>query len=147
MALSTVSAILKRIGLGKRSRLEPLEPPNRYECSRPGELLHIDVKKLARFSRPGQRMLGRYRGRFETAAGYEYVHVCVDVECPRFGGQRWSGGLWFFFFHLLVVDRRQVGECRVESDRVVEGLDVVEDGGSCFSAAAQFATAKKVFRE
>jgi transposase InsO family protein len=78
MALSTVSAIVRRIGLGKRSRLEPLEPPNRYECSRPGELLHIDVKKLARFSRPGHRMLGRGRGRFETAAGYEYLHVCVD---------------------------------------------------------------------
>jgi len=78
MPLSTVSAILKRIGLGKRSRLERLEPPNRYECSRPGELLHIDVKKLARFDRPGHRMLGRGPGRSETAAGYEYVHVCVD---------------------------------------------------------------------
>jgi transposase InsO family protein len=78
MALSTVSAILKRIGLGKRSRLEPPEPPNRYECTRPGELLHIDVKKLARFSRPGHRLLGRGPGRFETRAGYEYLHVCVD---------------------------------------------------------------------
>jgi hypothetical protein len=47
-----------------------------------------------------------------------------------------SGGLLFFFFHLLVVDRRQVVERRVESDRVVEGLDVVEDGGSRFRAAA-----------
>jgi transposase InsO family protein len=78
MALSTVSAILKRIGLGKRSRLEPPEPANRYECSRAGELLHIDVKKLARFTRPGHRMVGRGRGRFETGAGYEYLHVCVD---------------------------------------------------------------------
>lgn len=78
MPLSTISAILKRIGLGKRSRLEPLEPPNRYEYSRPGELLHIDVKKLARFDRPGHRMFGRGPGRSETAAGYEYVHVCVD---------------------------------------------------------------------
>lgn len=78
MPLSTVSAILKRIGLGKRSRLEPPEPPNRYECARPGELLHIDIKKLARFHRPGHRLLGRGRGRFETAAGYEYLHVCVD---------------------------------------------------------------------
>lgn len=78
MPLSTVSAILKRIGLGKRSRLEPLEPPNRYECARPGQLLHIDVKKLARFERPGHRLLGRGPGRFETAAGYEYLHVCVD---------------------------------------------------------------------
>ena len=78
MALSTVSAILKRIGLGKRSRLGPLEPANRYECARPGELLHIDTKKLARFTRPGHRMLGRGSGRFYNGAGYEYRHVCVD---------------------------------------------------------------------
>jgi transposase InsO family protein len=78
MPLSTVSAVLKRIGLGKRSRLEPLEPANRYECSRPGELVHVDVKKLGRFTRPGHRVLGRGKGRFEEGAGYEYVHVCVD---------------------------------------------------------------------
>src|SRR5690242_18265165 len=49
LALSTVSAWLKRIGLGRRSRLEPPEPPNRYERSRPGELIHVDIKKLGRF--------------------------------------------------------------------------------------------------
>jgi transposase len=48
MALSTVSAVLKRVGLGKRSRLEPPEPPNRYERRRAGELIHIDIKKLGR---------------------------------------------------------------------------------------------------
>lgn len=78
MPLSTVSAVLKRIGLGKRSRLEPFEPANRYECARAGELVHIDVKKLGRFTRPGHRLLGRGPGRFEEGAGYEYVHVCVD---------------------------------------------------------------------
>ena len=79
MPLSTVSAILRRIGLGKRSRLEPPEPPNRYERSLPGDLVHVDVKKLARFHRPGHRMLGRGPGRFEQGpAGYDYVHVCVD---------------------------------------------------------------------
>lgn len=78
MPLSTVSALLKRIGLGKRSRLEPLEPANRYECGRPGELVHVDVKKLGRFTRPGHRMFGRGPGRFEEGAGYEYVHVCID---------------------------------------------------------------------
>jgi transposase len=62
MPLSTVSAVLKRIGLGKRSRLQPVEPPNRYECARPGELVHIDVKKLGRFTRPGHRLLGRGPG-------------------------------------------------------------------------------------
>lgn len=78
MALSTVSLILKRAGLGRRSRLEPLEPVNRYEHQRPGELVHLDVKKLARFERPGHRLLGRGPGRWETGAGYEYLHVCVD---------------------------------------------------------------------
>jgi transposase len=48
MALSTVSLWLKRIGLGRRSRLAPPEPPNRYERGRPGELVHIDIKKLGR---------------------------------------------------------------------------------------------------
>jgi transposase InsO family protein len=79
MPLSTVSAVLLRIGLGKRSRLEPLEPANRYERSVAGELVHVDVKKLARFHRPGHRMLGRGPGRYdERQVGSDYVHVCVD---------------------------------------------------------------------
>jgi leucine-zipper of insertion element IS481 len=48
MALSTVSVVLRRIGLGKLSRLEPPEPANRYERANPGELIHIDVKRLVR---------------------------------------------------------------------------------------------------
>ena len=48
MPLSTVSVVLKREGLGKLSRLQPPEPANRYERSRPGELVHVDVKKLGR---------------------------------------------------------------------------------------------------
>src|SRR5271163_4059978 len=59
MALSTVSAVLKRVGLGKRSRLDPPEPPNRYERRRPGELIHIDVKKLGRILKPGHRVTGK----------------------------------------------------------------------------------------
>jgi len=80
MALSTVSAVLRRIDLGKRSRLDPVEPPNRYERARPGELLHIDVKKLGRIrGGAGHRMLGRGPGRLGgRGAGWDYVHVCVD---------------------------------------------------------------------
>src|SRR5215475_5821905 len=80
MALSTVSRWLKRIGLGKRSRLEPPEPPNRYERSRPGELIHIDVKKLGRFAKgAGHRISGnRGPGQRARGAGWEFVHVCVD---------------------------------------------------------------------
>ena len=79
MALSTVSAVLTRIGLGKLSRLEPPEPPNRYERRRPGELLHIDVKKLGRIIRPGHRVTGsRFDRRDQGKKGWEFVHVCVD---------------------------------------------------------------------
>jgi len=77
MPLSTVSAVLTRIGLGRLSRLEPPEPPNRYERKRPGELLHIDVKKLGRIGRPGHRVNGDRRTR-TRGIGWEYVHVCVD---------------------------------------------------------------------
>ena len=83
LALSTVSRWLRRIGLGKLSRLEPPEPPNRYERARPGELIHVDVKKLGRILRPGHRVTGNRRSRTTDARGYgvagwEFVHVCVD---------------------------------------------------------------------
>lgn len=77
MPLSTVSAVLARIGLGRLSRLEPPEPANRYERKRPGELLHLDVKKLGRIGRPGHRVNGDRRTR-SRGIGWEYVHVCVD---------------------------------------------------------------------
>src|SRR3954452_8379386 len=87
MALSTVSAVLLRVGLGKLSRPEPPEPPNRYERRHPGELIHVDVKKLGRIQGgAGHRMVGHRRsqtkltrdGRRTGAAGWEFVHVCVD---------------------------------------------------------------------
>ncbi len=86
MALSTVSGILQRIGLGKLSRLEPPEPPSRYQRERPGELIHVDVKKLGRISvrGAGHRVTGSRRRRVQTgpkrlgATGWEFVHVCVD---------------------------------------------------------------------
>ena len=85
MALSTVSRWLAKIGLGKRSRLEPPEPPNRYERKRPGELIHVDVKKLGRISRrgAGHRVTGNRKSQIKTTGGigvtgWEFVHVCVD---------------------------------------------------------------------
>ncbi len=81
MALSTVSAVLTRIGLGKLSRLDPPEPPNRYERRHAGELLHIDVKKLGQIGDrdAGHRITGnRGKGQRSRGAGWEYVHVCID---------------------------------------------------------------------
>ncbi len=81
MALSTVQGILTRTGLGRLSRLEPPEPPNRYERGRAGELLHIDVKKLGRIGHrgAGHRATGnRGPGRRSRGAGWEFVHICID---------------------------------------------------------------------
>jgi transposase InsO family protein len=80
MPASTVSAVLKREGLGKRSRLPPPEPVNRYERATAGELIHVDVKKLGRIGRVGKRITGRVAGGACTPAGlgWEAVHVAVD---------------------------------------------------------------------
>jgi transposase InsO family protein len=89
MALSTVSGILTRIGLGKLGRLG-LEPAQRYERARPGELIHIDVKKLGRIQGgAGKRTRGGIRAHYtprkrdaagvdRKTVGWEYVHVCID---------------------------------------------------------------------
>ena len=79
MATSTVCAVLDRLGLNRMSRLEPPEPANRYCRRHPGELIHIDVKRLGCFNRPGlpaHRRQGGYAA--NTGAGWEYVHVAVD---------------------------------------------------------------------
>jgi len=88
LAVSTVSLWLKRIGLGKRSRLEPPEPPNRYERRHPGELVHVDIKQLGRISErgAGHRVTGdrrsqvkkRIDGRLRQLTGHEYLHVMID---------------------------------------------------------------------
>jgi transposase InsO family protein len=81
MAHSTVSAVLKRLGRGRLPRIS--EPDNRYERARPGELVHVDVKKLGRIEAPGHRVTGRHAGHYRSrGAGWEYVHVCVD-DCTR----------------------------------------------------------------
>ena len=81
MPLSTVSGILTRHGLGRLGRIG-LEPPRRYERSRPGELVHVDVKKLGRIARPGHRVFGKTSNggwqRRSFQHGWEYVHVAVD---------------------------------------------------------------------
>ena len=71
-------AVLRRLGLNRLWKLGPPEPPNRYCRRRAGELVHVDVKKLGRFHRPGHRVRGRGPGRRNPGAGWEAVHVAVD---------------------------------------------------------------------
>jgi transposase InsO family protein len=77
MARSTVAAVLKRRGLERLSRLAPKPAIVRYERQRPGELLHLDVKKLGRFRRLGHRHTGNRSQRSE-GIGWEFLHVCID---------------------------------------------------------------------
>jgi len=77
LARSTVALVLKRLGLNRLKFLQPREPIRRYERKTPGDLLHLDIKKLGRFWRTGHRITGDRR-QSSDGAGWEYVHVCID---------------------------------------------------------------------
>jgi len=73
---STVAAVLVRVGLNRLARLTPPPPVQRYERTRPGELVHLDIKPLGRILRVGHRIQPHQRS--SVGAGWEYVHVAVD---------------------------------------------------------------------
>jgi transposase InsO family protein len=84
---ATVSRILRRLGLNRIRDLEPAEPVRRYEREHPGELIHIDIKKLGKFNRIGHRITNDrsrqsssrgVRGGKSWGVGWEFVHVCID---------------------------------------------------------------------
>ncbi len=74
---ATVSRVLRRLGLNRVRMLEPPEPVRRYQRDNPGELIHLDIKKLRRFDRPGHRVTGNRRVK-STGVGWESLHVCID---------------------------------------------------------------------
>lgn len=78
LARSTVSRWLRREGLGRLARIDPPVPVRRYQRDRPGELIHLDIKKLGRFDQPGHRVTGTRAGCRNRGAGWDFVHVAVD---------------------------------------------------------------------
>jgi transposase InsO family protein len=83
LSSATVSRVLRRLGISKMKALEPAEPVRRYEREHPGELIHIDIKKLGRFHKVGHRITGDRTGQSRLRArgqgtGWEFVHVCID---------------------------------------------------------------------
>jgi len=94
---STVSRIVRRHGLNRLSRLEPSPAVRRYEHGAPGSMLHLDIKVLARFDRPGHRVTGN--GRLDSpGAGWEYVHVAIDDHArlahARIHGDESAASAW-----------------------------------------------------
>ena len=144
MALSTVSAVLQRVGLGKLSRLVPPEPPNRYEHARPGGLLHLDIKKLGRILSPGHRVVGHRRSQKKVgpkrlgAAGWEFVHVCVDdatrlAYAEVLGDER--GETAAGFLRRAVAWLKRMG---ITPERVLS------DNGACYRATAHAAACREL---
>jgi transposase InsO family protein len=101
LSASTVARLLRRHGLARLRQLAPPVPVRRYQWARPGDLLHLDVKKLARIGRVGHRITGERRGQVR-GLGWEFVHVAVDdasrlayVEVlPDEGGATTTQFLW-----------------------------------------------------
>ena len=77
LSIATVSRLLQRAGLSRLSSLDPPVPVQRYEYAAPGDLLHLDTKKLGRFHRVGSRITGTHQKR-SLGAGFEVAHVCID---------------------------------------------------------------------
>ena len=131
LSRATVGRILARHGLNRWRDLEPAEPVVRYERDAPGELIHIDIKKLGKFSRTGHRITGdRTRQSNTRGIGWEFVHVCVD-DHSRLG-----------FSQVLASERREdavaflkaaIAWYRALGIRVER---VMTDNGSCYISKA-----------
>lgn len=75
---ATVSRVLRRAGLSRMRDLEPAEPVRRYEREAPGDLVHLDIKRLGKFNKTGKRITGDPKQGKSAGAGWEFVHVCID---------------------------------------------------------------------
>jgi transposase InsO family protein len=81
LSKATVARTLRQLGVARLSALEAVPPVVRYEWPRPGQMLHLDIKKLGRIARIGHRITGHRRDTVR-GAGWEFVHVCID-DCSR----------------------------------------------------------------
>jgi transposase InsO family protein len=128
---ATVSRVLRRLGLNRLSALEPAQPVRRYEREHPGELIHIDIKKLGKFNRIGHRITGDRTGRSNSrGVGWEFVHVCID-DASRIAFSRVMKterkGCAITFLEAAIAYYKSLG---ITVERVMT------DNGSCYKAFA-----------
>ena len=130
LARATVGRILARHGLNRWRDLDPPEPVVRYERAAPGELIHIDIKKLGRFTRTGHRITGDPQQGQSRGIGWEFVHVCVD-DHSRLG-----------FSQVLASERKEDAVAFLKAAIAwYQGLGirverVMTDNGSCYRSRA-----------
>ena len=132
---ATVSRVLKRLGLSKLSALEPAEPPRRYEREKPGEMIHLDIKKLGKFNQIGHRITGDRTGQSNSrGVGWEFLHVCIDDHSRLAFSKIMTserGACAVAFLKAAVAYYKSLG---------ITVLRVMTDNGSCYRSRA-FATA------
>ena len=125
VSLSTVGRILRRAGISRLRDLEPAPPVLRYERDTPGELLHLDVKKLGRFRQPGHRVTGNRRVD-SVGAGWEFAHVAIDdasrVAFTQVRPDERAASAWRFLID-AVRYYRSLG---------IKITGVMTDNGSCY---------------
>ena len=129
---ATVSRVLKRAGLSRLKDLDPAEPVRRYEREAPGDMIHIDIKKLGRFDRVGHRVTGDRTGQSNRSrrAGWEYVHVSID-DASRIA-----------FSQILANERKESAVAFLEAALAyyaslgVTVTRVMTDNGSCYRSKA-----------
>ena len=135
VSAATVSRILRRLGLNRLAALEPAEPIRRYERQHPGELIHIDIKKLGKFNQIGHRITGDRTGQSNLRArgqgpGREYVHVCID-DASRVA-----------FSQVMKTERKGCAVAFLEASVAyyaslgVTVESVMTDNGSCYRSSA-----------
>ena len=139
VSAATVSRVLKRLGLNRLSALEPAEPPRRYQRDQPGELIHIDIKKLGKFNRTGHRITGNRTGQSNSrGVGWEFVHVAID-DASRVAFSRVMKserkGCAIAFLKAAVAYYANLG---ITVERVMT------DNGSCYKAFAFRRTCKRL---
>ena len=128
---ATVSRVLKRLGLSKLSAMEPAQPPRRYERERPGEMIHLDIKKLGKFNQIGHRITGDRKGQSNSrGVGWEFLHVCID-DASRVAFSKIMkterGPCAVAFLKAAVAYYKNLG---------ITVLRVMTDNGSCYRARA-----------
>lgn len=126
---TTVSRVLKRAGLNRLSSLEPARPTNRYEHDAPGDLLHLDIKKLGRFHKPGHRVTGSPQKGKSYGAGWEYVHVAIDDHSRIAWANIWpnesAASAW----------RALIAALRYYRSLGIRIRQVLTDNGGCYRSA------------
>lgn len=127
VAPSTIARLVRRAGLHRLADLEPALPENRYEYAQPGQLLHLDIKKLARFRQPGHRVTGN-RQINSDGIGWEYVHLAIDDHSR-------------VAFGCLEPNERGISACRalLQAIRYYRSLGVrfervLTDNGACYKS-------------